>query len=296
VQLSKISRNSPESNINFDQLKATTRLLRKALLGAFFYFVTNASAAEVSTHVVAETPPTSCIQSSKFIEAKVAYVLSGDTFTLEDGRVVKLAGVEAPEYNRREPSYSENGAQQSKEYLTQLLPKNISVKLFFDNKKQDRYGHILASVSRSIDQLDLASEMLINGWVRQIVNPPNDTKWSCYQRLEKAAQSKNLGLWGYLRYWPRITKFVVKSDAGYLRLYGEVTSVKRSRRYLTLVLDDKIWLGLKISDLENFSEDIEFKYLHKKVDVRGWLYFSNDKLRIRIRHPQQINLYSDSAI
>ena len=275
--------------INIDSLKATIRIFKKALFCAFFYFSINAiSASEIQP----QSSSNSCIASVISIEAKVDIVLSGDTFTLEDGRVVKLSGVDAPKYNRREPGYSENGAQQSKQYLTQLLPKNISVKLFLDNKKQDRYGHLLASVSRSVDALDLVAEMLKNGWVRQIVNPPNDAQWQCYQALEQAAQLQSLGLWRYLRYWPRITKFVVKSDAGYLRLYGEVTSVKRSRRYLTLLLDDKIWLGIKLSDMKNFSEDVEFKYLHKKIDVRGWLYFSNGKLRIRIRHPQQISIYN----
>ena len=268
--------------------KATVRILKKALVGAFFYFSANVIAAsEIEQH-----SSTSCISTSNSIDVKVDTVLSGDTFTLEDGRVVKLSGVEAPDYNHREPGYSENGAQQSRRYLSQLLPKNISVKLLLDNKKQDRYGHILASAIRSVDDLDLVAEMLKNGWVRQIIHPPNDAQWQCYQALEQAAQSQSLGLWSYLRYWPRITKYVVKSDAGYLRLFGEVTSVKRSRRYLTLLLDDKVLLGIKLSDMKNFDEDVEFKYLHKKIDVRGWLYFSNDKLRIRIRHPQQIKLFN----
>ncbi len=277
-------------------LRATIRKNRKALIGAFFYsvvfvFTSLPFASLIAAEVATSNTPVSCLTETKFIEAKVSKVLSGDTFTLVDGRVVKLLGIEAPNYNFREPGYSENGAQQAKQYLSELLPKKILVKLFLDNKKQDRYGHILASVSRSVDKLDVVADLLQSGWARQIVHPPNDSNWRCYQALEQQAQAAHKGLWKYLRYWPRITKFVDKSDAGYLRLFGEVTSVKRSRRYLTLILDDKIWLGIKLSDIKNFSSNLEFEYLHKKIDVRGWLYFSNEKLRIRIRHPQQLNLF-----
>jgi len=271
-----------------DAFLVNIRILKKALIGAFFCSCQLAAAADGRI----EKFNLSCLDKPilKPIDAKILTVLDGDTFSIADGRVVQLSGISAPQYNYTEPSYSDNGAQQSRQYLAKLLPQNTPIKLILDHRKQDRYGHILASVSRSSDNLDIVAEMLHSGWARQIVHPPNDQQWQCYQALEQEAQRQHKGLWQNLRYWPRVTKFVDKTDAGYLRLSGEITAVKRSRRYLTLILDNKIWLGVKLTDLANFSEQLEFKYLHQKVDVRGWLYFSHEKLRIRIRHPQQLHL------
>ncbi len=282
------NKNSSESMLKHrNSRNVLNLLLRKALIGAFFYSFTCCS---LTASTILQTDKESCIEPTKGIQASVSQVLNGDTFRLVDGRIVKLLGIEAPEYNFREPGYSENGAQQAFQYLSQLLPPNTTITFFTDKKKQDRYGHQLAFVRRNKDRVDINAQVLKKGWARQIIHPPNEKYWSCYQDLEKSAKKEALGLWQYLRYWPRITKFVAKSDAGYLRLQGEITAMENSRRYLTLILDDKISLGIKLDDLHYFSDGFELKLLHKKVDIRGWLYFSHEKLRMRIRHPQQINL------
>ncbi len=262
-------------------------VLKKALISAFFYIFSLVALQAKDLQSMDVAP---CFPLTGGQEVVVSGIIDGDTFSLADGRIVKILGMEAPELNFQEPSYSENGAVKARDFLQQLLADDEPIKIFLDDKKQDRYGRILAYVLRVRDQLDVGAHILKQGWARQVIYPPNQIAWQCYQKLELMAQKQQLGIWTYLRYWSRITHFVDKSDAGYLRLQGEITSSKRNRRYIWLMLDNKISLGIKLDDLHYFPEGFSRQLLHKQVDIRGWLYFSNDKLRIRIRHPQQLIL------
>lgn len=68
--------------------------------------------------------------------ARVKRVLDGDTFLLEDGRYIRLAGVRAPEKHQR-------GFEQAKEALKYLIEgKIISIR-----QLSTSYGRIVADVS-----------------------------------------------------------------------------------------------------------------------------------------------------
>ena len=74
----------------------------------------------------------------------VRHVIDGDTIVLDDGRHVRLIGVDAPEvdspYRKAEP-YGE----ESKEYLERLLERRL-VTIKLGKEKLDKYGRTLAYV------------------------------------------------------------------------------------------------------------------------------------------------------
>ncbi len=79
--------------------------------------------------------------------ATVAAVEDGETFRLRDGRTVRLAGVKAPA-----PPLGWKGEEpwpfvtEAKDRLAQRLPNGSKVELRFDERAEDRHGHLVAQV------------------------------------------------------------------------------------------------------------------------------------------------------
>lgn len=120
----------------------------------------------------------------------VTQVFDGDTIQLDDGRKVRLIGVDAPEvqspYCDQEPF-----GQESKAYLTSLI-LNKKVTLSLGDPSKDKYGRTLAYVSQG-DVL-VNGRIIRDGWARSyrmFYHPLRDL-FSVYER---EARSKGLGLW-----------------------------------------------------------------------------------------------------
>lgn len=75
---------------------------------------------------------------------KVVRALDGDTVELEDGRKVRLLGVDAPEIAHNSTETDEPGAQEAKAYTTSALVGK-TVRMYVNrNHPTDRYGRTLA--------------------------------------------------------------------------------------------------------------------------------------------------------
>jgi len=74
-------------------------------------------------------------------EGKVAEVIDGDTFVLENGQTVRMIGIDAP--NR-----GEAGHEEAQKYLTDLIDGE-TVGLEYDSYQDDKFGRILAYVWES---------------------------------------------------------------------------------------------------------------------------------------------------
>lgn len=251
---------------------------KKALLGAFFFVCTSPFlwAADRLCPIIGH--------GESF---KVKYINDGDTLTLSTGVRVRILGIDAPEIDYKNLQNSEPGAIAARNFVLELVKPGDFVHLFFDKKTQDRYGRILAQI-RLKDKSNLAAKLLNNGHAQQLLYPPNVKFWKCYQGIEQEAQKLSLGIWKHQEYWPQPAASATKSNTGYQRFTGVVVEQEETNRYYWLSLEHKIWLGIKKKD-QNYFPDFYFsEILGKKIDVRGWLYYSHDALRMRIRHPQQL--------
>src|SRR5512143_1229238 len=76
-------------------------------------------------------------------EVRVAFVYDGDTVRLDDGRKIRLAGINAPEVAKQEQS-AEPLANEARAYVSHLFDKDRRVRLRFEHERQDRYGRLLA--------------------------------------------------------------------------------------------------------------------------------------------------------
>jgi micrococcal nuclease len=120
----------------------------------------------------------------------VVTVFDGDTIELDDGRKVRLIGVDAPEvespYRKREPFGDE-----SKAYLSALiLEKKIS--LVVGDPPKDRYGRTLAYVY--LGDVLVNGRIIRDGWA--FAYRKFHHQWSdLFLVYEREACSRGIGIW-----------------------------------------------------------------------------------------------------
>lgn len=123
--------------------------------------------------------------------AEVSRVVDGDTLELEDGRKVRLIGINTPEKN--EKHYLE--AKQNLEAL--VLDKEV----FFarDVSDKDKYGRLLRYVFTEDEFVN--AEQISAGLASSYEYEP-DTKYQfLFNCLEEQAREKELGIWqGFGKY------------------------------------------------------------------------------------------------
>lgn len=113
----------------------------------------------------------------------VSRVVDGDTLELEDGRHVRLLGINTPEVN--EFFYKE-----ATEYLKQLLAdKQISL----EKAGKDKYGRTLGYVYADKTLVNL--EMVKTGLSHKYILPADDKFYGDFKAAEDDAKAKQLGIW-----------------------------------------------------------------------------------------------------
>ncbi len=75
--------------------------------------------------------------------ARVRYVYDGDTVLLEDGRKVRLIGLNAPELGRDDQA-PEPRAAAARDALVAILDSHRQIGLRYGRERHDRYGRVLA--------------------------------------------------------------------------------------------------------------------------------------------------------
>lgn len=130
-------------------------------------------------------------------EEIVAVCFDGDTVKLKDRRVVRLAGIDAPEKAHKD-SPAQYYSKQAKETLEALV-RGQKVKLEFPGiKEKDRHGRLVANLilpdGRSVNEL-----MISNGaaffYPHQDLNPAFQEK---LRNLQEEAINERRGLWAHL--------------------------------------------------------------------------------------------------
>ena len=120
---------------------------------------------------------------------KVKRIISGDTFELENGSKVTYIGIEFPYELKGDTKIH----REAVEYQKKLI-QGKTVHLIYGLQRRDEMGRELAYVFLGKDMF-LNADLVMNGYARVKIVPPNTEYRNLFNRLEKFAKNSMLGIW-----------------------------------------------------------------------------------------------------
>lgn len=190
-----------------------------------------------------------------------ASILSGDELALQDGRILRLAGIKA------------EGAE-AKTYLKNNIKGHA---LLLQNATVDRYGRVEAVATLQGSTQSIEEEMLGQGLA--FVYPAiGDDQADTWLVLEKEARQKRSGIWGQDKdisshaafYHIGSYQFVVDTVMKAERIKNKVyLSFGEEKPHFTLIIAAHFLRSMK-------KRDMDWETLQgKRLRVRGWIEKNN---------------------
>lgn len=240
--------------------------------------------------------------------AIVSYVHDGDTVHLEDGRKIRLIGINTPELARDNKPEQAFATEARKRLQAAITGHGNRVGLVHGAESHDRYGRTLAHLMTP-DGENLQALLLSQGVAVAINYPPNTRYTDCYAEQEDTARCLGAGIWSSPEQLVLSAANLDAGSRGFHLVTGRIDHVSHS--------DKGVWLymaGLKISIREHDLAHFKLHRLRaldgKQVTVRGWLHPVNKKQArressygnpvryiMRLRHPSdmEISAMADEA-
>lgn len=216
----------------------------------------------------------------------VKKIFDGDTLVLNDGRKIRLLGINAPEV-RHKNKLAEAGGEEAKHWLTRKL-QGAKVRLESDIEKTDKYGRTLAHVFTEKKE-HINRQLIEAGLATLSIYPPNLLYTDQLASAEQQAERARLGIWKKPDY--AVIPADQLSDSGHpgwTRVEGRVIDIRSSRKFVYLKFSSRFEARIAKQWLILFP-DIK-SYLGKTIEVRGWLNKYKNGFSMLIRHPSAIHL------
>ncbi|MEA1938890.1 MAG: thermonuclease family protein [Pseudomonadota bacterium] len=220
---------------------------------------------------------------------QVAQVQDGHTVILEDGRSVRLVGIQVPKESRPILAEAAHNA------LADLVAGR-TVTVSVTGASPDRHGRILAHLIRD-DGLWIQEQMLRDGWARVYSFADNRARLAEMLTIERNARKNKRGIWADDFYAIRSAENPAPLDSFQL-VEGIVLDAAdvHERVYLNFGADWRTDFTATIakSDRRVFDKaGIDpLALIGKRVRVRGWLYRYNGPA-LNLTHPEQIEVLTD---
>jgi len=164
----------------------------KNLLGIFIFFTCLIACKEANT---SKNQPFQDFDTNRPFTIKK--FVDGDTFWVndgtEDGRKIRLIGIDAPESYTVWDVEEEPFGKESAVYIKQLIG-NQPIRLRFDVEKRDRYNRILAYAFLE-DGTFINLKMVEDGYAVPLTIPPNVKHADEFQQAQKRARANRQGMW-----------------------------------------------------------------------------------------------------
>ena len=256
---------------------------RQGILASFCWVSWMAAIVVLPTEPAgAESRPSTSCRSEPGGTGKVRAITDGRSFTLDDGREIRLAGIEAPLL----PGPGEAGTRAKAGLAARAALESIiagqNVDLRQNDMPADRYGRTTAFVYVSGGALpeSVAHEMLARGFARVSAHVGERPCADELLARERAARQAKLGLWGepyYVINKAEDPAGVLKSRGRFALVEGKVESVRES--------GGTIWVNFGRRWSEDFTVTIAKRnervfsaagvdpksLAGRRVRVRGWI-------------------------
>jgi endonuclease YncB( thermonuclease family) len=220
------------------------------------------------------------------LQARVAYVLDGDTLILADQRHVRLIGINAPEIGK--DGVPDQPLSRAARGALEDLVGGKTVELVFGHETHDHYGRLLAHVDladgRSVQELLLSSGLAVH-----VAIPPNLDHQQAYAAAEQLARASKRGIWSMAYYEPVPAEQLHLNDSGFRFVVGRIEDVWRSKKYVHLVMTPRLHVLVPLPDLRYFDQKPE-NLMGQRLIARGWITHYGGNLQLRVRHPSMLSL------
>lgn len=228
--------------------------------------------------------------------AQVVAVVDGDTVILDDGRQVRLVGIQAPKLPLGRPGFAKWPlADEAKAALAELvLGKRVS--LGYGGQKIDRHDRLLAHLFTE-DGTWVQGALLAAGFARVYSFPDNRALVRDMLVRERGSRETDQGIWSHPYYAVLDPAASARHLDRYALVEGRVVDVAvvRGRTFLnygsdwrtdfTVSIAARDWLRFESAGV---SPD---DYIGRRIRVRGWLKSRNGPM-IDVTHPEQIEVLS----
>tara|TARA_R110002110_G_scaffold415612_2_gene651686 strand:+ start:146595 stop:147593 length:999 start_codon:yes stop_codon:yes gene_type:complete len=228
--------------------------------------------------------------------ARVVAVVDGDTVILDDGREVRLVGIQAPKLPLGRPGFAKWPlADEAKSALEDLvLDRRVS--LGYGGQKTDRHNRALAHLFTE-DGTWVQGALLATGFARVYSFPDNRTLVRDMLVRERSSRETDRGIWSHPYYGVLDPEASARHLDQYALVEGRVmdVAVVRGRTFLnygsdwrtdfTVAIAARNWHRFEEAGIS--SDD----YLGRRIRVRGWLKSRNGPM-IDVTHPEQIEVLS----
>ncbi len=141
------------------------------------------------------------VQSISGQSFRVVKIHDSNLFELEDGRMVKLAGIDSPQLNNPIPLFAETAKEAVSYYKEIMLRRNVIVKSVSMKDSKD-YEIVYLWFKYPLEDLDLNQRFLEKGFGK-FVNNVDSSKKVVFIEAEKYAADNYNGIWKY--YKPNIS-------------------------------------------------------------------------------------------
>jgi len=229
--------------------------------------------------------------------ATTVEVVDGDTLLLDDGREVRLVGLQAPKLPLGRRGFEAWPLSNEAKEALERVASEQRLSLRYGGRCIDRHGRHLAHLYRD-DGLWVQGALLEAGMARVYSFADNRALVAEMLDLERAARAARRGIWGEPYYAIR-TPFETEEHIDSFQLVeGRVRAVAivRGRAYLNFGEDwrSDFTVSLAPEVLRRFArEGVDPNdYEDRPVRVRGWLKSFNGPM-IEATHPEQIEVLQE---
>lgn len=227
----------------------------------------------------------------------VKAVIDPQTIQLEDGHIVRLTGIDFPDFNPDEPGdFSLTAMQILRDMLvgkTVLLYQTVNR----EEGRINRMGQDIAQVQRESDKVWVQGTLLSLGLARVRTAQRNPEMAQQMYDLELAAMKDKAGIWeNYSKVLP--PEEAEAHEGSFQIVEGRIESaaLKQNRIYLNFGKDWKTDFTISIApeDKRAFSKQNldPLQWNGKQVRVRGWIESYNGPY-MQISHPAAIEVKID---
>lgn len=230
---------------------------------------------------------TACAPLESRHAAHVDYIIDGDTIILDDGRHVRIVGLNAPEIGR-DGKADQPYAEAARRRLAALLAGgHDEIQLAAAAERHDRYRRTLAYVY--VEGNDVSRAMLAAGFAALIAIPPNIGRVRCYAAAERAAREAHRGIWSAGSGLVHAADDPAAERPGFEIVRGHITGVRVLRAGTRLDIGGGITVWIPAADARYFHVD-PAQLMHRKVLVRGWLHRYRHRPEIIVHHPAALTV------